>query len=523
MVDAIRGTRSLWMTTPLMACGAPLKSQRRAEVVVIGAGIAGLTVAYQLQKNGKSVALLDCGPVGSGMTARTTGHLSCALDDRWSDLISLRGEDDARLAAQAHAGAIDIIEAIARDEGIECDFQRIDGFLFLTPDDPPSMLEEELEAAQRIGLSDVEWANRAPLPGIDSGRCLRFPNQGRFHPLKYIAGLYGAFLRHGGQCHTARVLGVTGGNEVRVETETGWEMTADAAVVATNTPINDRVTIHTKQAPYRTYVVAGRVPRGDAPDALCWDTGDPYHYTRIQPDVDGMDWVIVGGEDHKTGQADDMDDRFVRLATWAHERFPSLQKIDYRWSGQVMESVDYLGFGGRNPGDRNVYIATGDSGMGLTHGTISASIIADLVRGQDHPWAALFDPARVTPKASGTFARENLNVAAQFVDYVAGGDVNSVEEIAPGSGAILQRGLRKIAAYRDRDGVVHERSAVCPHLGCVVSWNQAEEGWDCPCHGSLFAADGSVMNGPAVKPLAPTEPSEPATGSSGRETAASDR
>lgn len=500
-------TRSLWMPTRPER-EAVLTENLSVDVAVVGAGIAGLTTAYFLQKAGQSVALLDCGPPGGGMTARSSGHLTCALDDRWADLIELRGIDEARLAAESHADAIDTIERLCTREQIDCDFARLDGFLFLAPGDPPSLLEQEIEAAHRVGLDSVTWAERAPLPGYDSGRCLRFPHQGRFNPLKYTGGLLHAFKRAGGRAFEARVIDVRRGPVPVVETEIGRRVAARAIVVATNVPFNDRVTIHTKQAPYRTYVIAGAVPKGSAPDALCWDTPDPYHYTRLQPGTE-HDMLIVGGEDHKTGQAADMDERFALLEAWARERFPELGRVDFRWSGQVMEPVDYVGFIGPIPGDENVYIATGDSGMGLTHGTIAGRLICDAILGHANRWAPLYDPGRITPKAARTFARENLNVAARFVDYVSAGDAPDVQHIPAGTGAVVRQGLRKVAAYRDRDGVLHERSAICTHLGCIVQWNPTEECWDCPCHGSHFAPDGTVLNGPAVKPLAPVERSEP--------------
>jgi Rieske Fe-S protein len=246
------------------------------------------------------------------------------------------------------------------------------------------------------------------------------------------------------------------------------------------------------------------VPRGAVDDALRWDTADPYHYVRLQPG-EAENWLIVGGEDHKTGQADDMDVRFARLEAWTRERFPP-GEIRSRWSGQVMEPIDDVAFIGRNPGDAdNVYIATGDSGMGITHGVIAGMVISDLILGRQNPWAALYDPARVSVKAGGEFVSENLNVAAQLADYVTGGDVTSLRALRPGDGAIIRRGLRKVAVYRDEDGTLHERSAVCPHMGCIVAWNPLERCWDCPCHGSQFAPDGTAINGPAVKPLARIE------------------
>jgi Rieske Fe-S protein len=262
--------------------------------------------------------------------------------------------------------------------------------------------------------------------------------------------------------------------------------------------------MHTKQAPYLTYVIAGLVPKGAVPQALYWDTEDPYHYVRTEPGVDDEhDLLIVGGEDHKTGQRDDGTQRLAALERWAREHFPPLKYITHRWSGQVLEPADGVAFIGRNPGAlKNVYIATGDSGMGLTHGTIAGILISDLVAGRGSRWAALYDPSRKMHKAALTFAKENLNVAAQYLeDYVGPGDVGSADNIAPGSGAVIRRKLTKVAAYRDDSGMLHESSAVCPHLGCIVAWNHLERTWDCPCHGSRFDCLGKVINGPAHSDL----------------------
>ena len=276
------------------------------------------------------------------------------------------------------------------------------------------------------------------------------------------------------------------------------------------------VAIHTKQAPYRTYVIGARVPRGSVPTMLLWDTPDPYHYIRLQAvggDTDtsdagdAYDVLIVGGEDHKTGQAEDFAERFLHLEEWTRERFPMVESVEFRWSGQVMEPVDGLAFIGRNPLDSdNVYIATGDSGNGMTHGTIAGMLITDLILGRSNEWETLYQPSRISLRAGVEFAKENLNVAAQYADLLTGSDVESVGDIAPGAGAVLRRGLSKVAAYRDEQGALHECSAICPHLGCVVAWNDAEKSWDCPCHGSRFdPVDGHVINGPAISALAAVE------------------
>lgn len=496
-------TRSVWMTTADTAPAPALTMDTTADVCVVGAGIAGLTTAYLLARAGHRVVVLDDGPVAGGETCRTTAHISNALDDRYVELEKLFGEDGARLAAASHTAAIDTIEDIARAERIDCDFERVDGYLYAPPGEDRDLLARELAAGRRAGL-DLTMVERAPVDGFDTGACIRFPNQGQFHPVRYMRGLADAFERAGGRLfghtHAHRI---EGGAAARVEASSGHAVSASrAVVVATNSPVNDLVAIHTKQAGYRTYVIGARVPQGRIPHVLLWDTLDPYHYVRLQPLDDSYDVLIVGGEDHKTGQADDMDARYARLETWTRERFPATERVEYRWSGQVMEPVDGLAFIGRNPLDAdNVFVATGDSGNGITHGTIAGLLLTDLISGRENPWAGIYDPSRKSLRSIKRFAAENLNVAAQYADYLTAGDVSSLDRIAPGTGAVLRRGLSKVAVYRDESGALHERSAICPHLGCVVAWNSGERTWDCPCHASRFATDGHVVNGPAITGL----------------------
>ncbi|HJQ68906.1 MAG TPA: FAD-dependent oxidoreductase [Blastocatellia bacterium] len=500
-------TSSVWIATSDREAFPPLGEDTSADVCVVGAGIAGMTTAYLLAREGNSVVVLDDGPIGGGMTERTTAHLSNAFDDRYVEMESTHGEEGARLLAKSHTAAIDLIEEIVEREQIDCDFQRLDGYLFVPPGESKQVLEDEMKAARRAGLEDVEMVARAPIESFDTGTCLRFPRQGQFHPLKYLAGLARATTRSGGRIFTGtHAAEIEGGARSHVKTGDGFTVSARAIVVATNTPVNDVVAIHTKQAPYTTYVIGVRVPSGSITRALYWDTPDPYHYVRVYSEG-SYDVLIVGGEDHKSGQADDAPKRYARLEGWARDRFPMMGEVEYEWSGQVMEPVDGVAFIGRNPGDaENVYIATGDSGQGMTHGTIAGILITDLIMGRECSWVPIYDPSRVTLSAAGEFAKENINVAAQYVaDYLTGGEVGSADEIPAGGGAIIRRGMTKVAAYRDEDGTLHERSAVCTHLGCIVSWNSGEKTWDCPCHGSKFDRFGSVVNGPANSDLPPAE------------------
>jgi glycine/D-amino acid oxidase-like deaminating enzyme/nitrite reductase/ring-hydroxylating ferredoxin subunit len=504
---------SLWIETAQTDPFGPLMTDARADVCVVGAGIAGVTTAYLLAREGLSVVLLDDGRPGCGQTGVTTAHLSYEIDDSFQEMVRLHGKDGARLAYTSHRAAIDRIEAIVQLEGIECDFERVSGYLFPAEQHGAREIDAELEAAKAAGVQ-VQRLTAAPVKGFYSGPCLHYPRQGQFHPLKYLNALVTAFHRMGGRIHTGtRVTSVTGGETAVAATADGRTVTARAAVIATNVPFNDRLVIHTKQAPYHTYVIAARVQPGAIAHALYWDTDDPYHYVRLQratnrqlggDNDEPIDLLIVGGEDHKAGQAQDSEERFARLDAWMRKRFAAAREVEFRWSGQVMETQDGLAFIGRNPMDAdNVYVATGDSGMGMTHGTIAGILLTDLIAGRPNPWTELYDPSRIRTGAATEFVKENLNVALQYTAWLTGGEVSSVDEIAPNTGAVLREGLGKVAVFRDEAGQLHRRSAVCTHLGCIVAWNPAASTWDCPCHGSRFDKLGTVINGPAKTDLKP--------------------
>ena len=495
---------SLWKSTSPRVTYPALVNDAEVDVCVVGAGIVGMTTAYLLLREGKSVMVLDDGPIGWGETGHTTGHLCTLIDDRYFYLAEIHGEEKARLVAESHAAAVDLIESIIQYEGIDCDFERLDGYLFVPKGDSPEPLKKELDAARNAGLH-VEWVERAPFAHFDTGPAIRCSRQAQFHSLKYLTALSELVYELGASLHTGtHVESVDSGVPVLVTTAAGAEVTAGAVIIATNVPMIDRVAMHTKQEAYRTYVIGGAVDADELEHALYWDTLDPYHYVRLQRVRDqhgDRRILLVGGEDHKTGQASDEREHFARLEAWARERFPSLGELKYRWAGQIIEPLDGLAFIGRNPGDDNIFIATGDSGNGLTHGTIAGLMFRDFLTGRENPWRELYDPSRKITREIKEYIRANLNVMNQYGDLLTGGDVDSADDVAPRSGAIVRDGLRKLAIYRDEHGCVHKLSAVCPHLGCIVRWNNADHSWDCPCHGSRFEATGKLLNGPANKDL----------------------
>ena len=497
-------TKSLWMAEAEPIPAVPLRADASCDVLVVGGGIAGLSAAYEAARCGRQVMLVDRGAIGRGMTARTTAHLASESDDWNYELVKARGEDDARTNFESQAAAINRIEAICRDEGIEADFTRVDAFMVPANAAHMAQLRDEYEACRKIGM-EVEWADEAPVALPEGTRSLRFADQGRFHPLKYCAGLAGAIVERGGMFHsdTAYASHEEDDDGVTVETADGHRIRANQVFFATNSPVNATVAIHTKQVPMRTYAIAARVPVGAIPDVLIWDTLEAYHYVRQQPRSDGANWLIVGGEDHRSGTVDDGGERFSRLERWARDRFPEMGNVEYRWSGQVLEPVDYLPYSGRTPGSERTFLHSGDSGMGITNAVAGALNFAALLRGDKAHFEPLFDPSR-RPASAGTiaeFVKGQGEAVANLAGYVLPGELDSADDLSPGEGAIIRRGLKKVAAYRHEDGRLEERSAVCTHVGCIVQWNGTEKCWDCPCHGSQFCVDGSVINGPAVRPL----------------------
>lgn len=505
MHNTSRQTHSLWMDASRPSYPS-LTRDIDANVCIVGAGIAGLTTAYMLCKEGKSVVVLESKEIGGGETQRTTAHLSNALDDRLYEIERVHGIDGARMAVESHGKAIDLIEKIVADEGIDCDFKRVDGYLFCAPNQPRSIVDDELETAKRIGWKTVERLEKAPID-FDTGLCLRFPDQGQFHPIDYLTGLSRAVMKLGGRIYTHAHVSSIEEDQAPfiVKTSDGAAVRCAQLIVATNAPINDNASIYSKQAPYRTFVISLRVPAASVTPALYWDTLDPYHYVRVQadPQSDKHDLLIVGGEDHRSGAADDMDARHEKLEAWTRKRFPQAGEVRHRWSGQVMETLDGLALIGRKPhGNAQSYIATGDSGMGMTHGTIAGILLTDLIMDRHNPWAELYDPSRTPLKAVKEFMSENMDTAKHAVkDWVKGSEVKDDTDLKPGEGAVVRDGLKKIALYRDDDGTLHRLSAVCPHKGCIVSWNGGEQAWDCPCHGSRYDALGTVLNGPSRAPL----------------------
>ncbi len=505
---------SFWIASTPPIVFEKLQHNIETDILIVGGGIAGLTTAYCLLKAGRKITLVEDGYIGSGETGRTTAHITCALDDRYFELEKIFGKEKAMLAANSHMEAIQFIANTVHHEKIDCHFRSVPGYLFLSGSDTKETLEREYEATKNAGLLTKMLAQVPALESEEGKWCIEFPNQGQFHIMKYMKGLADAIIDLGGKIYTE-----TKAEEITKEgaKANGFQIKAKHIVVATNTPVNDWVAMHTKQWAYRTYVIAAKIPKGKLPYALWWDTGNknskwiaaPYHYVRLAEFDTTHDLLISGGEDHKVGQADDEnipeEERYSRLIEWTTKRFSAMGDIQYKWSGQVLEPVDSMAFIGKNPGDDNIYIITGDSGNGITHGTLGGIILTDIITGTKNPWEDLYDPSRITMKTAGIYLHEAGQMVAQYADWISKGDVKDADELKPGQGGIISSGLTKIAAYRDEQNNLHACTAVCPHLGAILQWNAEEKSFDCPAHGSRFTTEGKVINGPSTADLKKVE------------------
>jgi glycine/D-amino acid oxidase-like deaminating enzyme/nitrite reductase/ring-hydroxylating ferredoxin subunit len=503
-MQSATATIPFWIDTTSFPRFAKLSADERVDVVVIGAGITGLTAASLLIAEGKSVAVLERGRCAEIDTGHTTAHLTMVTDTRLSELVNTFGRDHAQAAWDAGLAAIWQIETNIRERDLDCDFEWVPGYLH-APRDPSTQkdavdFQEEATLASELGF-DAEFVSDVPLFG---GAGVRFDNQARFHPRKYLAGLARAIVAAGGRIYEHTEVSEFC-DEPRGVKANGHTVTADDIVIATHNPLMGLTNIasatlfQTKLALYTSYVIAGRVNKGLVPDALFSDTGDPYDYLRIEPHRD-YDLVIFGGEDHKTGQADDTNKCFDALQRRLASLLPDIE-VTHHWSGQVIETPDGLPYLGRNKDHQ--YVATGFAGNGMTFGTLGAMIAVDGILGRGNPWTELFDPGRKKIRGGAwDYVTENKDYPYYLIrDRFAGSEGQSLRQVRRGEGKVLDLNGQRVAAYRDQDGTTSLRSAVCTHMGCEVRWNTAERTWDCPCHGSRFKPTGEVLAGPAESPL----------------------
>jgi glycine/D-amino acid oxidase-like deaminating enzyme/nitrite reductase/ring-hydroxylating ferredoxin subunit len=495
-------TNSVWSETTPAPPYPALAGNVNVDVAIVGGGITGITAALLLQREGRRVAVVEARRIGKGETDKSTAHLTEALDVRYHALISRFGLDGARLAAAGQREAIERIAQFAGELQTPCDFRRVPGYLFAETTADLEELSEEESAIHKLGLAVTATAT-VPLP-FPVARALRFEHQAAIQPRGYLQGLAEVFANAGGRIfEETHVVDVDEGTPCRVITERGVVM-AREVIIAAHVPISNRILLHTKLAAYRTYAVGVEVPNdGALADGLFWDLAQPYHYIRGHR-LGGRSFLIVGGEDHKVGESADTTAPFERLERFVRDRFRrEVAPTDYRWSGQIVSSVDGLPYVGRNAMSSRVFVATGYAGNGITQGTLAAMVISDEICGRPTRYGALLDATRIKPLASArAFISENVDYPKHLLgDRLPLPGAGALAALPPGEGGVLAINGKKLAIYRNGNGELSALSPVCTHLGCLVHWNTTEKSWDCPCHGSRFDPHGRVLNGPAVAAL----------------------
>jgi glycine/D-amino acid oxidase-like deaminating enzyme/nitrite reductase/ring-hydroxylating ferredoxin subunit len=474
------------------------------DVLVVGAGVTGITTAYLLKKAGSTVALIERERVALIDTGHTTAHLTYVTDVQLQELARNFGNDHAQAAWDAGAAAIDEIERIVEEEGSDCEFTRVPAYLHVRVDGSSkkdaSSLKKEADVAAKLGF-DAAYLNSAPYFNLPA---VRFANQAKFHPRKYLRSLVEKISGSGSHVFEKSSASEFDAKKRHVKVNRSW-ISFDRMVMATNNPlvglasITSATLLQTKLSLYTSYALGARVPLNTVPEALFWDTRDPYDYLRIDRHR-GFDYLVYGGEDHKTGQKKKTQNAYARLLARLKKIIPKAN-IDHRWSGQVICTPDGLPYIGENAAHQ--FVATGYCGNGITFGTVAAMMARDWTAGRKNPWTKLFAVDRKKIKgAMWNYLRENKDYPYYMIkDRLARAEADSVRELKPGEGMVIGRRGKKVAAFRDPNGKIHRLSPVCTHLGCLVRWNPAESTWDCPCHGSRFKPTGEVIAGPAEEPL----------------------
>ncbi|RWA14485.1 hypothetical protein EKO27_g557 [Xylaria grammica] len=496
----------------------PLTSDIETDICIVGAGISGISIAYELVKRGKEVVLVEARDILAGETGRTTGHLASALDDLYQNIAKKHGKSGAKFAAESHQWAINRVGGIASELGIDCEYRLLPGYMVPQHergskeyDDDIQEIQEMVKASNEAGLK-AQFDAELTVKGWDGKPDQRggaiFQGQATFHPTKYCKGVLAWLKKQPNfRCYTrTRILSVEekgvkvlslGHKYCQAHTESGNTIQCEHAIETTNVPLQ-KLSVIVQEAWYRTYAIAMRIPKGTVEDCLLYDTADPYKYVRITRCDDQDDYLVVGGSDHKVGQ-EEARGRFEELEQWTRERFTQAKTVDYRWSGQIFEPVDYMAFIGRNQGNERIYIVTGDSGNGLTHGVLAGKLIADLVEGKPNDWEGLYSPKRVGSmvQSAPEMLAHDVKANMQYKRFLKS-DIQDIEDLAPGCGGVLNPTASKpMAIYKDANGQVTKMSAICPHMQAVVCWNPVEKSWDCPVHGSRFGPKGLCVQGPA--------------------------
>ena len=517
-----------------------LEQDLEADVLVVGSGIAGVSIAYELVKQGTQVTMVEARDMLSGETGRTSGHLSSDQDDGYTEIAKKHGDKGARIAAESHQWAIGRVGEISEELGIDCEYRVVKAYTVSqfphgTKDHESdvSELKQDAQAAKKAGL-DATFEEGFAVPGwdgaVDQRDAIVLGKQGAFHPTKYVVGIlewlkkqpnFQGFSRT--RVAEIKEKGIEvpivkvhlGRKDIDVTTTDGHTINANHVVEATCVPLQ-RLSLIAEMEYQRTYCIAVRIPKGAIEDCQIYDSAEAYKYVRQTECDENDNYLIVGGCDHAVGQENEQDERYTELEQWTRDRFTKAGTVDFKWSGQIFEPVDSMAYIGQNSGMNRVYVVTGDHGNGLTHGTIAGKLISDMILGKENSWSELYDPRR----RNGSIVKElpsmlahDIQINTQYKRFLQS-DITDVEDLGLEQGGVLNTKTSKkpIAVYKDGEGKIHRMSALCPHMKGVLCWNKSEKSWDCPVHGSRFSKDGKQICGPANVDMHPEDQNELKTG-----------
>jgi len=494
---------SYWLeTAPPGEPAPPPSHDLSVDVAVVGGGIAGLSAAWELARQGREVAVLEAGRLAAGVTGHTTAKLTALHTQVYGRLRRTRGPEGARLYARSQSAAISHAAEIVEELDIDCEWEEAAAFTYAEDPRGVAELRAEAGAAREAGLP-ADFVTETDLPFPVAG-AVRVTGQAQFHPRKYLRALADDLRRRGGVVYEdTRVVGLSEGEPCVLSTDAGVSIRAGEVVIATHYPVFDRALLFTRLSPRRELVVAGTLDETLAPRGMYITPEQATRSVRSAPYGNGKRLLIVTGEHFTPGTAG-VEERFARLSAWAQDHFPDLT-LTHRWATQDNDSTDSVPLvGPLHAGSRHTYVATGFGGWGLSGGIMAGGLIGDLVRGLECEWSGLYDPRRLSSviREGGSFLKQQAHVARHFVgDRLPPLTGPAPEDIPRGDGAVVRTGGRQCAVHRDENGSLHAVSARCTHLGCIVAFNRAEQAWECPCHGSRFAPDGQILQGPAVRPL----------------------
>ncbi len=474
------------------------------DVIIVGAGITGISTALLLQEAGKKCIILEANNLCFGTTGGTTAHLNTLLDTPYSTISKNFNKEKAKLVAQSVQEAIDHIRHNVATYKIDCGFEEADAFLFAQDDKQEKELEEIRKATVEAGV-DAVYDPQLPMP-FAFKKAIKVKGQAKFIPTRYVYAMANMFEKAGGVIvQECRVTGAEENETIVVETAIG-DIKGNALIYATHIPPAVNL-LHLRCAPYRSYAMAVTLSDDKIyPKELFYDMYDPYHYYRTQK-VNGQSFLIGGGFDHKTAHGDNAENCFRQLEAHLREIF-NVKEVNYKWSSQYFEPADGIPYIGSLPGHSGkIYVATGYGGNGMTYSNVAALLLKKIILNEESPYFDLYNPNRIKPVAGFVnFIKHNADVVKQFAGkWLPHEELDELATLAAGEGKVVVFNNHKIALYKDEDGLLHAVDPICTHLKCEVKWNGAEKSWDCPCHGARYSFDGKVLTGPADHDLEPLE------------------